>query len=423
MTAATCAAAFASTASAELRSNLRPVTGKVKTAKVLKVTDLSTGREIKQRNDGLRADVVAYDNLTHPLDPNGLVVGGNWCLVGPTIRPVCDPFNPDPNFAPTFVFTQPMAGDNCDPNNIGFENSAMPYLGSCLNDASQNNEDIQYDDYAMDASLADPNEVVQVTIHTYDWFFSAYESIPTPGGDGVAWTQLFYENTDIDGSGLIDFIGGYQVAFASPDPNDPNATGIYRGTVTLSDPNNPNVGVSALGAGELMTDIPSLTTGGNPACNYNLMMAGGFRSPAFAPCSPQDLIAVGDSITPFYWLLTSGTTSDKVPSMADPNRGNCTLSVDPNIDGAPGVSYTDIRNSNSFLNLQWGYPAGFGVLRFAHDCVNRLSIASAAPCVGDIDGDGDRDLQDLLTVLGSFGNPYTLQDLLNVLGGFGIPCP
>jgi hypothetical protein len=56
----------------------------------------------------------------------------------------------------------------------------------------------------------------------------------------------------------------------------------------------------------------------------------------------------------------------------------------------------------------------------------------AAACLGDLDGDHDRDLDDLLLVLGNFGvgaagdadgdGDTDLDDLLLVLGTFGTPC-
>ena len=40
-------------------------------------------------------------------------------------------------------------------------------------------------------------------------------------------------------------------------------------------------------------------------------------------------------------------------------------------------------------------------------------------CTYDIDGDGDVDIDDILNMIGSFGNPYTIDDLLGLLGEFG----
>ncbi|MEE3001685.1 MAG: hypothetical protein VX908_03210 [Planctomycetota bacterium] len=44
------------------------------------------------------------------------------------------------------------------------------------------------------------------------------------------------------------------------------------------------------------------------------------------------------------------------------------------------------------------------------------------PCPGDLSGDGVVDVQDLLTVIADWGNPWDVEDLLDVIGNWG-PCP
>ena len=51
-----------------------------------------------------------------------------------------------------------------------------------------------------------------------------------------------------------------------------------------------------------------------------------------------------------------------------------------------------------------------------------LTCDEEAPCVGDITGDGNVDVNDLLTVIAEWGVPYDVNDVLTVIKHWG-PCP
>ncbi|MCH2149342.1 MAG: right-handed parallel beta-helix repeat-containing protein [Phycisphaerales bacterium] len=56
------------------------------------------------------------------------------------------------------------------------------------------------------------------------------------------------------------------------------------------------------------------------------------------------------------------------------------------------------------------------------DGTNVITDACPADCEGDVTGDGDVNVTDLLAVIGSWGDPYDVSDLLAVIGGWG-ECP
>jgi hypothetical protein len=50
------------------------------------------------------------------------------------------------------------------------------------------------------------------------------------------------------------------------------------------------------------------------------------------------------------------------------------------------------------------------------------AVDSSPPCVGDFDGSGDVNVNDLLAVIAGWGNGYGVDDLLEVLGNWGSDC-
>jgi len=85
------------------------------------------------------------------------------------------------------------------------------------------------------------------------------------------------------------------------------------------------------------------------------------------------------------------------------------------------------------LTCPWDAGPNAGTLATA---TQFLVSAGGTPCPGDVDGDGDVDLQDLATLLANFGSSggtfpgdldgdgdVDLQDLATLLAAFGQPCP
>lgn len=73
-------------------------------------------------------------------------------------------------------------------------------------------------------------------------------------------------------------------------------------------------------------------------------------------------------------------------------------------------------------------PSGFRFFAGATDTVGNVlgfdnfSITSVAECAWDLDGDNNVGTNDLILLLGSWGNPYGTADLIELLGAWG-PCP
>ena len=63
----------------------------------------------------------------------------------------------------------------------------------------------------------------------------------------------------------------------------------------------------------------------------------------------------------------------------------------------------------------WGYWTDAGNVVFQDDC-------EVAPCDGDFNGDTSVGVDDLLTVIAGWGNPYTVDDLLQVIANWGSDC-
>ena len=104
----------------------------------------------------------------------------------------------------------------------------------------------------------------------------------------------------------------------------------------------------------------------------------------------------------------------------------CTITGNSGADGgglkvyAPAnVSLTNTAVcSNAFsgqINGDWVDNGGNCVQSSCNDC--------ETPCPGDIDGSGTVNVTDLLTVIGSWGNPYDVGDLLLVISEWGNTCP
>jgi hypothetical protein len=55
----------------------------------------------------------------------------------------------------------------------------------------------------------------------------------------------------------------------------------------------------------------------------------------------------------------------------------------------------------------------------ADDNGNGIPDECETGCEWDMDGDGDTDIDDALTIISGFGDPYTVDDLLGLLGEFG----
>ena len=89
--------------------------------------------------------------------------------------------------------------------------------------------------------------------------------------------------------------------------------------------------------------------------------------------------------------------------------------------GYYGAIFADTFLVGALLDNTDGGPDAGSVYSFDLAC-----------CTGDVDGDGDIDLDDLLLVLGAFGagpagdadgdGDTDLDDLLLVLGSFGVIC-
>ena len=372
--------------------------GAVREAKVLRVTNLMTGEVITQGNLREPGGVVVYDNSNYPPDPNF----PNWSLRDINLRPNCDPTLTDPNLAPAFVTLHPRGSDACHEPNTGFDNGALPDLLFCVNHTD--NYDLLFEDYFIDPNIPgswDPNVtgIICATTHDGDYRFQPSPNDPSTGA-ATTFTEVlgFFDIFDLDGDGIFPATGLYSVDFGV-DPTDPNFGPTFRFSLDLS--GFAGGGVEAFGAGVFMTDLVNVGADAAPACHYSSPMAGGYVG--IAGCTPQTFRSVGGEVAANLWIIQNTTESGFITDPNNPAQRICIGPIDPNIDGQPGLSYTDVWTGGLGINLQWQANSPVGLLRFSHDIPLRFLIPGAANCPGDADGDGDVDIDDLLLVLGNFG--------------------
>ncbi len=145
--------------------------------------------------------------------------------------------------------------------------------------------------------------------------------------------------------------------------------------------------------------------------------------------------ATNQSLTPsLTWSPSSNVVSYTVTVANDAGL----TSVVDTASGIVGTNYVVTSGAlNAGQTYYWGVTAVNGVGNTASTPA-AFSFATTPPaCVGDINGDGQRNTADLTIMLGSFGSsvpPNTLgdldgnglvntNDLTTLLGVFGVPCP
>jgi hypothetical protein len=404
------------------------------TAQIVRITDMTTGHVYEgaelDKMAGIRAvDVAGFDN-TFLLDANDVPVFANQPYLDSTVTPICDPFTTPP----AFVYLDPAGQDECtdlvDPNNNN--GRPAPFLFGC---AGENNWDLRWDDYFADPNIfGDPNTLEDTT--RVDYFLRRIiRTVPAPDNDNgaqrVRMVILFYEFFDFDGTGTFDFTGGLTVDMDFAGGNQFFIFFVSYGAVFT---------VPAYGAGAMTLDlVDSLidpgtgTPTGQPACGYNRTIAGGYLAGPVV-CDPLTFVTTGSTLSPFVgdiWLWANTTTGTLAPDPCDPNAFLCLPDgLDPNFDGAPGLSYTDIYNTGALVDVQYvGVVGEF----LSHDHAFAIYHSEPNPggciCPGDVDGDCDTDLDDLIVLLSAFGvsgagdtdgdGDTDLDDLITVLSDFG----
>ena len=84
---------------------------------------------------------------------------------------------------------------------------------------------------------------------------------------------------------------------------------------------------------------------------------------------------------------------------------------------ADGASAVQVRWSYEVTSGAWAY-SGWNI----DDVVVKAVDSSAAPCIGDHDGSGLVNVNDLLMVIGNWQDPYTVDDLLMVIANWQVVC-
>jgi hypothetical protein len=417
------------------RSNLDRDT-KLQTATPKVVINNATGEQIPQ--DQVRAVQVALDNIPEPTGINFVTLNFSWVkadlLIDPNfVLPACNLSNFDPNGGYDSdsngaydqillgFFDHPLGGDNCVALGAAFT-AYMPYFGDCVN---EDNKDILWDDYFMDSAVTgvDPNQLSTVVRH--DFVFDV-DGAGIAVGDAYVQNIGYFDLFDFDGNGVNDENGSFSVQLPY-DPTDPNSQGQLNTRWNIS----LGAGVSAYGAGIWLNDTRDTTAGGNPGCFSDSPISGGFEGDPDPDCDPDFHYTVGSRSQTAFFIILTGAQNGTAQDPNEPNMTICTGPIDPNIDGAPGLSYADILTGGFGYNLNW-YSCVDGA------CTQTFNLSAVIPlsmhvdgggCTGDVDGDGDTDLDDLLLVLGNFGGGAAgdadgdgdtdLDDLLLVLGNFG----
>ena len=94
----------------------------------------------------------------------------------------------------------------------------------------------------------------------------------------------------------------------------------------------------------------------------------------------------------------------------------------------PGVDWNDVITSVDRVAISWLHPAMFAIFAQWDVGMDNISITTAAPCIGDFNGDGEIGIEDFLFVLGNWGTPNAdidgdgdtdITEFLYVLGNWG----
>ncbi|MCH2149577.1 MAG: hypothetical protein MK095_09105, partial [Phycisphaerales bacterium] len=87
---------------------------------------------------------------------------------------------------------------------------------------------------------------------------------------------------------------------------------------------------------------------------------------------------------------------------------------------------SSVADGQQSVQVRWSYEVTSGAWPYSgwniDDVVVSAVDASSAPCAGDFDGSGSVNVNDLLAVIGSWQNPYTVDDLLTVIANWQYVC-
>ncbi len=429
-----------SNARSDAQFDLRTTKVQDATSKLVSITHQRTGKtyQVNNQNGTRGARVAAYDNLSNPDgDPNGPL---NFFYSRSDGRALCVyPLDPNDIFF-TGVFAQ---GDIAcaDPNTAGFDGPSFPSVG--IVDALE----ILWDDYTMDGTLVDPNQITEVKQIDFT-FLNLQGTFGTPQSSNyiLQYNLGFFENADFDADGTFEQLDGVVLNFLF-DGND--GGGLFTASIDIEAAFGANTpGFFAYGDGLLLNDFTNVffdeATGATPiafACGVGDAFAGGGLPSSDPNCTaPEDLITAGTNASG-VWIFATDTQGD--PNTAAPWDPN--FPIDLGADGDPNTfTYTDILNSGLLINIGY-FDADTG--RDINSAVPRRFLINddvppplcGAGCevpggCADTNNDGAVDLTDLANVLANFGGGASigdtngdgstdLTDLANILALFGTACP
>lgn len=372
---------------------------------ITKIVNLRTGETMHGPGQATRGATVVYDNFTAPAqDPN---LPANYAWAGPAEKPI--------------LCNYPVSDERTNSLYL------IP-LGSvgCASFPASSGRDILWDPmrFGNGAALDQLHTITQID-------GSVVNTMANGPGTDITVVVAGSEWIDFDNDGIFEVLDGVAITFDF----EPNAVpAVYR----YSTPLDPSVQIQMYGEGAVLYDMRDPNTGG-PICGTGAGIAGGNPVNLFETdpnCErPEDLMTVGS-------VYVTGVDPTVDPS--DPNipgdwwvghtsDPNVLATIDPNADGAPGVSYTDIWTSTSvgFGTVVYG-QAGFGDLALSH-ALRLFATAGGEPCLGDCNGDGERNVTDLGALLSGFnqspgpcdtnGDGATnITDLGDLLSAFNTPC-
>lgn len=390
-----------------IRASITPVKFGSSAPQLLAIENISTGEMYyPSEDDGVfTRSVAVFDSFTS-VRPNG---GANFSYVGPSpvFKTLCD-LN-DPNNPITFLYLDTLSDSRCvDPNDSGRASANFGFA---------NNFNIRWDDY-FTARAADPNQETQYTGMTV--LINRRDLIGLNSVIGyVAGPGEFF---DFDGDGLFENDGAVRFFLGW-------ASG--QGGTFFVNINTGPLNVNAYGAGVFLLDVDNfpydpntLTPIPGKVCGYSTTIAGGVVGDPNCE-TPAELIAVGTDLSAFFgdfWFWANAVNG------SDANEPNFGL-VDPNTDGLPGLSYTDILTDGLLFDVQYGAIDGASLAHAFNFVISDPNSNPSCTCPGDTDGDCDTDLTDLGILLGNFGGTgagdvdgngmVDLTDLGILLGDFG----
>ncbi|MCH2149405.1 MAG: hypothetical protein MK095_08225 [Phycisphaerales bacterium] len=124
------------------------------------------------------------------------------------------------------------------------------------------------------------------------------------------------------------------------------------------------------------------------------------------------------------WIKSPTLGTEQVQAAAARDDGSLAWGITPVVASNAASDKTDMTSclAGQMLVTCWVDDRAGADGLYAQNINENGTLGIVEPCLGDMNEDGQVGVDDLLLVIGAWGNPYTVDDLLIVIGAWGY-CP